>query len=142
MGAMKTVAVVSITVAGLLSHACNDPASPTSPTSLPVTPVTVVYESQIYPGSTASRRLIASAAGTVSVMLTSLRPDSGEALTVGLGIPRADGGGCLLSQSVVTTPRTTPHLSVGVDPGTYCIHVSGAGTLRNEVFVSITIVHP
>ena len=78
----------------------------------------------------------------VVLMLTSVRPDQCIELGVGLGIPRGDGGGCHLSQSVSAVSGSATQLSANVDAGTYCVKVFDLGTLANEVSFSITIVHP
>jgi hypothetical protein len=132
---------LTVVFTALASTNCNEAASPTVPSS-PTSPVTVVYESQLYPRGAASRTLAIALAGNVTVTLTSVRPDSSVVLGLGLGIPRADGGGCLLSYSVSTVSGTAPQLTAVTDPGTYCIKVFDTGALTNDLTFSITIVHP
>ena len=125
----------------IAGSACNETARPTSP-SPPASPVTVVYDSQLYPGGTASRTLTVTQSGTVYLTLTSVRPDAAVALGLGVGIPRADGGGCHLSQSISVASGATSQLSTNVDAGTYCVKVFDVGTLTDAVSFSVTIVHP
>jgi hypothetical protein len=138
MKIVRFVIVVLVTGTGL---GCNTATSPTAP-SPTATPASVLYESQLYPGGSLSRTITVGATGTVSVTLTSLRPDPGVEVGLGVGIPRADGGGCHVSQSVATTTGSTPQLTIAADPGTYCVRVYDIGTLTIDVFFSITIAHP
>ena len=139
-GAHKLGRLMAV-AAAVVSSACNDAASPTAPSSA-TSPVTVVYDTQLYPRGAASRTLSVAQAGNVVLTLTSVRPDSSVSLGVGLGIPRADGGGCHLSQSVSTASGAAPQLSATVDAGTYCVKVFDLGTLTDAVSFAITIVHP
>lgn len=129
-----------IVIAGV-SLACNTAASPTAP-STPVTPVAVVWETQLYPGAAASRSFIAASSGAVSVTLSDVRPDPRASIGMGVGIPRADGGGCLMSHSVHATSGGDPQLTVDIEPGTYCVRVYDVGALTGEVFFSIALSHP
>lgn len=137
-GQIRRVALVA---AAIVNGACNETANPTAP-SAATSPVTIVYDSQLYPRGGASRTLAVGQSGTVVLTLTSVRPDQSVELGVGLGIPRADGGGCHLSQSVSAVSGSAAQLSANVDAGTYCVKVFDLGTLANEVSFSITIVHP
>jgi hypothetical protein len=139
-GARKLIRLMAVATV-VVSSACNDAASPTAP-SPAMSPVTVVYDSQLYPRGAASRTLSVTQSGDVVVTLTSVRPDASVALGVGLGIPRADGGGCHLSHSVIAASGASPQLSATVDSGTYCVKVFDLGTLTDAVSFSITIVHP
>ncbi len=130
-----------VAAAAVLSSTCNEAASPTAP-SAAVSPATIVYDSQLYPRGAASRTIAIAQAGSVQLTLTSVRPDSSVPLGVGLGIPRADGGGCHLSQSVSAASGVVPQLSATVDAGTYCVKVFDLGTLIDDVSFSVTIVHP
>jgi hypothetical protein len=132
---------IPLVTAAVVNVACNETANPTAPTAV-ASPVTVVYESQLYPRGAASRTLAVAQSGTVILTLTSVRPDQGIELGVGLGIPRADGGGCHLSQSVSAVSGSATQLSANVDAGTYCVKIFDLGTLANEVSFAITIVHP
>ena len=62
-------------------------------------------------GSRVAALAIAASSGAVSVTLSDVRPDPRASIGMGVGIPRADGGGCLMSQSVA---RTTEWLYHGI----------------------------
>jgi hypothetical protein len=138
---MRTLTRLFGAAAAIGSAACNQASNPTAP-STSASPVSVVYDSQLYPRGSASRTVTLTQSGTVLLTLTSVRPDPSVSLGVGLGIPRADGGGCHLSQSVNTASGTAAQLSATVDSGTYCVKVYDVGTLTGDVSFSLTIVHP
>jgi hypothetical protein len=124
-----------------MAAACSKSAVPTAPTA-PASPQTVTFETQLYPRGAAARIFTVSEGGGVTITLTGVRPDTGAMLGVGVGIPRADGGGCLMQQSVTTVSGSAPQLTAVVDTGTYCVRVYDVGTLTSEVYFSVTLVHP
>ena len=88
-----------------------------------------------------ARVFTASQSGTISLTLQSLGGDVGS-VGLGLGIPRSDGAGCLLTRSVTASPGGAPQLSAQVAPGTYCAKVFDAGTLTRPVTFVLQIVFP
>jgi hypothetical protein len=109
------------------------------PTSL-AKPGTETYASVLFPGGFTSRTFEASAAGTVTVIMDTISPDSVASLAGGLGFPRSDGGGCQLTSTFVASRGA--QLAVPVEVGTYCIKVSDPGTLTQLTSFSLRIIHP
>lgn len=132
----------ALTVAVSMSVACSDSATPTSPTATPTSPVSLTYSTTLAPRGAAARAFTASQGGTVSVTLVSAGPPATVALGLGVGIPRVDGGGCLLAHSVVTSAGPAAQVFTTVDAGNYCVRVFDAGTLTEMVTVTITLTHP
>jgi hypothetical protein len=123
---------------------CSD--SPTSPTGdedtdeAVTTPVTVTYVGLVGPNGSAARRFTAQLAGTASLAIHGITPAA--ALIVGLGIPRADGTGCLLSRSVTALDGAPVQVTAHVDPGEYCAQVLGPADAPGPVGYSVTLEHP
>lgn len=105
-------------------------------------PVTETFENQFGVLGSSTRTFVVSETGTVSVTLTAAGPPAGVALGVGVGIPRATGGGCSLSRSVTTAAASAPQLSVTAEPGTYCVQVFDVGTLTGDVGFTVSVRHP
>ena len=103
-------------------------------------PGTDTYSSVLFPGGFTSRTFQASAAGTVTVIMDTISPASVSSLSVGVGFPRVDGGGCQLTQTFVATRGA--QMSVPVEIGTYCVKVSDPGTLTELTSFTLRIVHP
>ena len=101
---------------------------------------TDTYSSVIFPGGFTSRTFEASAAGTVTVIMDTISPGSVASLSVGVGFPRVDGGGCQLTRSFTGTRGA--QLAVPVEIGTYCVKVSDPGTLTELTTFSLRIIHP
>lgn len=88
-----------------------------------------------------SRAIPASQTGTITVNLTSLTP-AGAVIGLGLGIPRADGGGCYLNASIDATTGTPP-ISIRVDPGLYCVRAFDLGLLTSAgATFTLTTAYP
>ena len=109
------------------------------PTSL-ANPGTDTYASVLFPGGFTSRTFEASRAGTVTVIMDTIAPDTVASLAGGLGFPRADGGGCQLTSTFVASRGA--QLAVPVEVGTYCVKVSDPGTLTQLTAFSMRIIHP
>ena len=59
-----------------------------------------------------------------------------------MGIPFADGTGCVLSRSVETASSTTAQLELNVDSGKYCLQLYDPGTLTGVVAFTINLIYP
>ena len=140
MKANDALRVIVFTAA--MSAGCGDSTTPTSPTASATSPVSVTYSVTFGPRGAGARAFTASQAGTVSVTLVSAGPPSDVVLGLGVGIPRADGGGCNLAQSVTTSAGPDAQIVTTVDAGTYCVRVFDAGSLTDPVAVTVTLVHP
>ena len=125
----------SLTLAG-----CDDEA-PTTPTPTPTT-TTVVFSSNLAVGGASSRSFDVTRAGTVSATLTAVGNSTTLKVGLGIGIPFADGTGCVLSRSVETVPGTTAQLELSVDTGKYCLQIYDPGTLTGVVGFTINLVFP
>ncbi len=102
---------------------------------------TETFASSVAIQGASSRTFTASQAGTVRLTLQSLGAPA-TAIGLGIGIPRIDGAGCVLSQSVTTGPGAGPHLTAAVSPGTYCVRIFDPGTLPSPATFSVQIVYP
>ena len=101
---------------------------------------TIDYASTVLPGGFTSRTFDASTRGDVTVVLDSINPSSVTSLRLGIGIPRTDAGGCLMTQSHVAARGAT--FTFPVDAGTYCLQVSDPGTLTGAAQFLLRIQHP
>jgi hypothetical protein len=104
------------------------------------TPGTDTYTSVLFPGGFTSRTFDASAAGTVTVIMDTISPASVPSLSVGIGFPRSDGGGCQLTRTFTGTRGA--QIAVPVEIGTYCVKVSDPGTLTELTTFSLRIIRP
>ena len=132
--------VALLVVAGLSTAGCNDASTATSPTV--TSPVTELFSGQFMPGGSAARSFTAASAGTVSITLSQLGPQSGLGVGLGIGIPQSNGSGCLITQVLEAGASTSPNLTVLVDEGTYCVRLHDLGTLTSQVAFTVTIVRP
>ena len=138
---------LALLLAALLgSSACSDgPTTPTSPTgSQPpaavTTPVRVTFLGAVGPGGSVSRTFYAQIPGTATAVLSSISPAT--ALTIGLGIPRADGTGCLLAHSATAGGGAATQISGAVSVGTYCVQVFAPAQTANSVTFTVVVEHP
>jgi hypothetical protein len=127
-------------VALLAAAGCDDATTATSPTV--TSPVTELFSGQFIPGGSAARAFTAASAGTVSITLSQLGPQTGLVVGLGIGIPQANGSGCLMTQVVEAGASTSAQLTVQVDAGTYCVRLHDLGTLTSQVAFTVTIVRP
>lgn len=105
------------------------------------TPGTDIFATSLAVQGATSRSIIASQAGVIVLTLQGLGSGASQ-LGIGLGIPRADGSGCFLTQSILTSPGSTPHLAASVEAGEYCVRVFDPGTLANPVGFQLKIDFP
>lgn len=120
---------------------CSD--APTAPTesadAATTTPVTLTYTGVVGPGGSASRTFTAQLRGTATVSLGDISPPA--PLGLGLGIPRADGLGCLLARSSQAVAGDAATVTADVDVGTFCVQVY-APLMASTVTFTVTLVHP
>jgi hypothetical protein len=127
---------VSMTMAG-----CGDDDPPTTPTPTPTT-TSVTFASNLAVGGSSTRSFDVTRAGNVSVTLTAVGNSTTLKVGLGLGIPLADGSGCVLSRSVEAVAGNTAQLELAVDTGKYCLQIYDPGTLTGVVAFSINLVYP
>jgi hypothetical protein len=88
-----------------------------------------------------SRTFTATQSGAVNLTLQSLGAGA-STVGLGLGIPRVDGTGCLLTQSIMASPGSSPQLSAQVAAGKYCAKIFDTGSLSRPVTFVLQIVRP
>ena len=138
---MNTSRVLGVLVAAALAASCGSD-TPTTPTSTtPTSPVTESFVSQLSVKGTSSRSFAIPSRGSVSVTLSATTP-SGTVVGLGVGIPRANGSGCLLSTSLSTGAASAPQIIIDADTGEYCVQIYDLGTLTDPISFTIAIVHP
>jgi hypothetical protein len=115
-------------IAGMGVSACDDLRTyPTEPTATAESPEGS-FSSQLLPGGSATRAFTMPAAGTMSLTLSATTPAS-VVLGLGVGIPQANGAGCLLNSMVETAAGSAPQITVTTESGTYCAKVYDVGNL-------------
>lgn len=143
MSAVTRVAPVLVLAALLSAAGCSD--NPTAPTSAvdttPVTtPVNVTFPGVVGPNGTVSRSFVAQLAGTASVTVSSISPAT--PLGIGIGIPRADGTGCLLAVSSTASNGNSASVSTSVPAGSFCVQVFAPAQSASAVNFSVALTHP
>jgi hypothetical protein len=101
---------------------------------------TITYAQTVLPKGSTSRSFDASLRGDVTIFLDTIDPASVASLSLGMGFPRADGGGCVVNLTATGTRGS--QFTVPVEAGTYCIQVSDPGTLTGPAQFSLRIQHP
>jgi hypothetical protein len=101
---------------------------------------TVTYAQTVLPKGSVSRTFDSSTRGDVTIFFDTIDPASVGSLALGIGFPRADGGGCVLNQSYSATRGS--QFTVQVEAGTYCLQVADPGTLTAPAQFSLRIQHP
>ena len=141
MNSPRLVLAAVVLATSLSIAACGDDDPPTTPTPTPTT-TTVTFASNLAMGGASSRSFDVTRAGTVSVTLVSVNNGTTLRVGLGVGIPFADGAGCVLSRSVETVPGNTAQLELAVDVGKFCVQIYDPGTLSTVVPFSINLVYP
>jgi len=100
----------------------------------------ITYSSLLLPGGVTARTFSASSAGIVTVVFDTLEPQSVPSLTLGIGFPRFDGGGCQVTSSFNATRGS--QFALPVEAGNYCVRLSDPGTLTGPAQFSLRIFHP
>ena len=100
------------------------------------------FTTNLSTGGWMSRTIATSAAGTISLRLVNASPPDGIVLGLGLGVPRTDGTGCLLTQSVRASGGGQPQLSVNADAGIFCARVYDVGAITDPITFTAAIVKP
>lgn len=140
-GATLSIALMAVLLAA--TAACNN--NPTAPTSTAVastftTPLNVSFPGAVGPGGSVSRTFYAQTTGTATAVVNAISPAT--ALTVGLGVPRADGTGCLLAVSSSASDGASAQVSREVVAGIYCVQVFAPAQTANSVAFTVVLQHP
>lgn len=131
----------SALVAAALAAGCSDdtPTTATAPDTI-TTPITATFTGVVGPGGTLSRSFTAQLDGTARASLSGITPAT--ALGFGMGVPRADGTGCLLTYSTTASNLTSAEISGAVANGVFCIQVFAPAAAAETVRFSISLTHP
>jgi hypothetical protein len=101
---------------------------------------TITYAQTVLPKGSTSRSFDASLRGDVTIFFDTIDPASVASLSLGIGFPRSDGGGCVVNLTATATRGS--QFTVPVEAGTYCVQVSDPGTLTGPAQFSLRIQHP
>ena len=141
MKPVLTHILAALVLASSLTLAGCDDDPPTTPTPEPTT-TTVTFSSNLAMGGSSSRSFDVTRAGTVSATLVAVGNSTTLKVGLGVGIPLADGSGCVLSRSVETVSGTTAQLELNVDIGKYCLQIYDPGTLTAVAAFTIHLIYP
>jgi len=136
---LRAARALGLVAAVALTASCGN--SPTEPTAPAASPTTESYSSLLSVKGASSRSFIMLSRGSVSVRLSATTPAE-TVVGLGIGIPRADGFGCLLNSSVQTAAGAAPQIAVQADAGYYCAQIYDVGNLTDQLAFTIAIVHP
>lgn len=136
---MRVARALCLAAVAALPAACGN--TPTTPTATTTSPVTESYSTLLSVRGASSRSFAIPTRGSVSVTLSAVTP-AGTVVGLGVGIPRANGSGCLLTRSIDTTAAASPQIVIDADVGSYCVQVYDLGTLTDPVAFTVAIVHP
>ena len=138
--ALRTVVAALMLASSLTLAGCDDDP-PTTPEPTPTTK-TIVFSSNLAVGGASSRSFEVTRAGTVSATLVAVANSLTIKVGLGVGIPLADGSGCVLSRSVETLPGTTAQLELNVGICKYCLQIYYPGTLTSVAAFTINLIYP
>lgn len=138
---MTRAALIAIVFAGVLASGCSDDpaATATSPDTV-TTPITVSFTGVVGPSGSVSRSFTAQLDGAARASLSAITPAT--ALGFGMGVPRADGTGCLLTYSTTAANEASAEISGEVAAGVFCVQVYAPATAAEAVRFSVSITHP
>jgi hypothetical protein len=140
---MTRAAVALCTIVALAGAGCGEDTatipSTTAPTPI-TTPVTATFTGVVGPSGTLSRSFTAQIPGTVRAVVSGINPAT--ALGLGLGIPRPDGAGCLLTYSTVSGNLTAAEITAVVAAGTFCLQVYAPAAAADTVRFDVSLTHP
>jgi hypothetical protein len=134
---MSARVLALLLVLGAAAGCSNDTSNPVGPTWVPSTSFT--WATTFTARGSATRSFEQIGPGAVNITLTAVTPD--VPLGIGVGIPRADGSGCLLTTAVTATPASSPQIVLTADPGTWCVRVWDPGTVPERVNFSMSVIH-
>ena len=137
---------LAILLATALCAACGN-GTPTSPTHtlLETTMTTELFSGTLARGGSRFYSYTVSSPGSSTAMLASLTtsatgPATNARVLLALGTPA--GTGCAAAQSATVSPTLTVQLLRSTTPGIYCVSITDAGTLAQDMGFAIRLVHP
>ena len=101
---------------------------------------TITYASTVLQGGFTTRSFPASRAGTAIIAMDTIDPGSVPSLSLGIGFPRTDGGGCQITQ--LHTATRGSQFAINVEAGTYCVRLADTGSISGSASFSLRIIHP
>ena len=124
--------------AAVTAVACDDLTTAPTP---PATTISLQFSSQLMAGGMVWRSFTVSSGGTVSVLFTSLLPESDAVVSLGLGT--FDGGACAVTSTATAKSGSTDAvLTTTLTPGNYCVRISDPGVLTKTNDFSVTVSIP
>jgi len=105
----------------------------------PGDPGSSLFRSDLTVGGVGIRTFTATTAGTVVIQLTELGPPADVEASIGVGLPRSDGG-CNVVTSIVTSAPA--ELGVPVVAGRYCVKIADIGQFTGTTTFSMNIIRP
>ena len=127
----------------LATAGCNNTptsATPSAEVTPITTPVNVSFPGVVGPGGSVSRSFAAQIPGNAVAVLSNISPAT--PLTIGMGVPRADGTGCLLSVSATSAGGASAQVNASVNAGTFCVQVFAPAQSANAVSFAVALTHP
>jgi hypothetical protein len=140
--AFVTLGLTTLLLAGCNANNTTTPtsASSTATTTAITTPQTVTFPGVVGPGGAISRSFAAQIPGTAKAVVGGISPPT--ALSVALGIPRADGSGCLPTVSSTSGNLTSAEISAAVGLGTFCMQVTAPASAADAVRFDVSLTFP
>lgn len=124
----------------------NNTATPTSATTTTTTatpfttPVSVTFPGVVGPGGSVSRSFSPQLPGRARAAVGDITPST--RLSIALGVPRADGTGCLAAVSSTSGNGSTAEVATDVDLGTFCVIVWAPAVTADTVRFTVALTHP
>lgn len=138
---VRTPAWVAI-VAMLATAGCG--GSPLSPTEVEefnaLTTVTENFSGSVAVGTTVSHAFAVTKAGSVTLTLTDITPDSG--VLVGLGLGGWDGTNCSIQISTSEGKLNEVYQASTSGAGNFCVAIGDPGTFAGDIGYTVKITHP
>jgi hypothetical protein len=126
-------------VFALAASACGSGA-PLSPSDLALLTTTDTFSGTLAVGATAVHPFVGKTAGTITLTITAIGPDSSTRL--GLGLGAWDGASCTVQVSATDAAVSTPYQASISGPGNFCVSLAAPGTLVTDTTYTVQVTHP
>ena len=134
-----SIAPLLVLVLALAASACGSGA-PLSPSDLALLTTTDSFSGTLAIGATAVHPFVGKTAGTITLTLTAVGPDS--ATRLGLGLGTWDGATCAVQLSTTDAAVTMAYQASISSPGNYCVSLTDPGTLTGDTTYTVQVAHP
>jgi hypothetical protein len=125
----------------VLAAGCGGSSGTTTlPTALTTPTTTETFSGTIAATAGAVHPFTVAQAGTVTLTLTSLSPQTTITMGLGIGQPSTTAACSLLSTNEASRVGTT--ISGTINPGSYCVAIYDLGNVQGSVDYVLTVVHP